>query len=314
MFRKGILYIHVGWSKTGTSAIQNSLQHYCSKLKEQGILYPQSFQWPDHSHHPFALAFKDSIVGYKSKMTDIEALEKLDLEMQESGLSNVLISSELSPMYFANDHFKHYVRRSFRKVKIIFTIRRQSEMLLSLFNQLVKDPNVRFNSSIFLLGMRNLCHYNFYEVIAGWAKVVGKRNIKVITYDRTIVNKFLGYFDIKLDISEHPDTQKNSSIPNQILLLIQHFGKKVNSNQEYLGLQNEFIQNLAEYEGKYGNEIIFSNFEQQAFDSYFRQSNEQLAKQYQLDNGFYKKIEYKSIRGVSPKVLKYPYDILNAVE
>ena len=89
-------------------------------------------------------------------MTPKQALEKLRLEMQASPAESVLLSSELSPFYFNNPRFSAFVSEHFSRVVVIFTIRAQSELLLSLFNQLVKDPNVRYGASLFTLAMRNI--------------------------------------------------------------------------------------------------------------------------------------------------------------
>lgn len=285
MMKKDTLYLHVGWSKTGTSAIQSQIQNQQEDFLERGILYPQSLQWPDHSHHPFALSFKGS-GAYQSDLTPEQALEKLRLEMVASPAESVLLSSELSPFYFNNPRFSAFVSEHFSRVKVIFTIRPQSELLLSLFNQLVKDPNIRYGASLFALAMRNIHWLNFYQNIRQWSDVVGKENIMVIPYSQNVVQDFFGKFSLPVRDDAEPESGPrivNPSLPTRCLAVLQARGRKATDAASFARIRNEVVELSARIPEERDKFKLFSVPEQQALDDHFRKGNESLGKEFSID-------------------------------
>lgn len=290
---KKILYLHVGWSKTGTSAVQSQAQKQRDDLLNKGILYPQSLQWPDCSHHPFALAFKgDKRGGYTVDMSAVEAMDVLKQEMSESNTPSVLISSELSPIYYHNPRFAEFAKTNFDEVKIIFTVRLQSELLMSLMNQLVKDPNIRYKGSLFQLGMQNIQHLSYLKRIQIWEKFVGKENIHCLMYSRNIVQDFLGFFDVGVNDSGE-DIVVNKSVPNRILPLLQDLSADL-SNQDYLEKTEVLINDTTANPSAFNEYEMFSSGEQRAFDTYFEVMNQELEKHY-LENDFPNNKSYEPI-------------------
>lgn len=284
MMKKDTLFLHVGWSKTGTSAIQAQIQAQKEDFLAEGILYPQSLQWPDHSHHPFALSFKGSGT-YQSDMTPGQALEALRLEMQASPAQSVLLSSELSPFYFNNPRFRAFVKEHFETVKVMFTVRPQSELLLSLFNQLVKDPNVRYGGTPFVLAMRNIQWLNFYKKIVQWSGVVGKENIMVVPYSKNVVQDF--FRKLELFVREDNDSVKekrivNPSMPTRCLALLQARGSKATDAASFERIKNEVIE-LAEKTAKKNDTYnLFLISEQRAFDEYYEVDNKLLQNEFSV--------------------------------
>ncbi|WP_276756603.1 hypothetical protein [Pseudoalteromonas marina] len=290
---KKILYLHVGWSKTGTSAVQSQAQRQREDLLANGVLYPQSLQWPDHSHHPFALAFKgDKGGGYSVDMSAVDAMNMLKSELQDSGAESVLISSELSPIYYHNPRFVEFVNESFDEVKVLFTVRLQSELLMSLMNQLVKDPNIRYKGSIFQLAIQNLNTLSYYKRIKVWEKFVGKANIHCFSYSKNIVGDFLNFFGVELDDLGN-ELVINKSVPNRILPLLQSLSPEL-TNQQYLDKTEELIRQTQSEAHGYKQIELFSVGEQHAYDNYFEVMNHELTKEY-LTEKFPKDKEYRSV-------------------
>ncbi|SEN44475.1 hypothetical protein [Halomonas caseinilytica] len=300
--KKDTLYLHVGWSKTGTSAIQAQIQEQKDDFLAKGVLYPQSLQWPDHSHHPFALSFQGS-GSYQSNMTPAEALEALRLEMESSPAHDVLISSELSPFYFNNSKFKEFVAQHFERVQVIFTVRSQSELLLSLFNQLVKDPNVRYGASLFSLSMRNIHWLNFYQNVKQWADVVGANNITVIPYGLSVVEDFFEKFSIPVQYKDaNGNRTVNPSLPTRCLAVLQARGRKATDAAGFSRIRNEVISLSAKIPTDRDRHVLFSVPEQQALDDYFKQGNQMLANEYGIDVSQFQKAQYKPIKVLPPGV------------
>ncbi|MEW6133722.1 MAG: hypothetical protein AB1591_11260 [Pseudomonadota bacterium] len=300
--KKDTLYLHVGWSKTGTSAIQSQIQAQREDFLARGILYPQSLQWPDHSHHPFALSFQGSGV-YKSSLTAEQALETLRAEMEASPAPDVLLSSELSPFYFDNAAFRRFVEAHFSRVKVLFTLRCQSELLLSLFNQLVKDPNIRYGTSLFSLAMRNLGRLNFYQGIKRWHEVVSSDNLIAVPYGKDVVARFLAVFGVAMrETQGQGDGIVNPSLPTRCLAVVQARGRKATDNADFIRIRDSVVEMASHVSEEHDQFILFSIAEQQTFDQHFRHDNQLLAKLMQFDPGSIRKIEYRQIRALPPNI------------
>lgn len=301
--KKETLYLHVGWSKTGTSAIQAQVQAQKDDFLDKGILYPQALQWPDHSHHPFALAFQGKSGTYHSEMTAAQALDKLRLEMAESRASDVLISSELSPFYLDNSRFNEFVHQHFSDVKVVFTIRPQSDLLLSLFNQLVKDPNVRYSSSLFTLAMRNIGWLNFYQNIKKWAGAVGPDNVIVISYSDAIVEDFFHEFSIPVEYKGDDESRVvNPSLPIRCLAVLQLRGRKAGDNASFVRIRDDVIalaDNIPKDRDRY---VLFPVAEQRALDDHFKQGTQLLAQEYGLEIASLQKKNYKPVNVLPPSI------------
>lgn len=300
MMKKDTLYLHVGWSKTGTSAIQSQIQQQRADFLEKGILYPQSLQWPDHSHHPFALSFKGS-GAYQSDMTPAQALDKLLLEMDASPSEDVLLSSELSPFYFNNPKFKDFVSNHFDKVKVLFTVRPQSELLLSLFNQLVKDPNIRYSASLFSLAMRNISWMNFNQNINQWRKAVGSENLFVVPYSKSVVDDFFGKFNIPVKYEKSEATRiVNPSLPTRCLAILQTRGRKATDNASFSRIKDEVIEIANKLPVENDRHILFSVPEQEAFDDLFKQGNQLISEEFGFDLARIQKQDYNPVKVLPP--------------
>lgn len=297
---KNTLYLHVGWSKTGTSAIQSKIQQQVSDFENKGILYPQNIQWPDHSHHPFALSFKGS-GAYQGNMTPPEAIEKLRLEMESSRLDSVLLSSELSPFYFNNPRFKVFVEKNFKQVKVLFTIRNQSELLLSLFNQLVKDPNVRYDGSLFALAMRNINWIDFNKNINKWRKVVGSENLAVIPYSKSVVQDFFSVFDIPVSLNEGVnDPIVNPSLPTRCLSILQAKGRDATDNASFTRIKNDVIKSASTLSKENDKYLLFSVPEQQSFDDLFKPGNIRISEEFGFNIDKILKTKYEPVKVIPP--------------
>lgn len=297
--KKKILYLHVGWSKTGTSAVQSKIQEQYYDFIEAGILYPQSIQWVDNSHHPFALSFMSN-GPYKSATSLHETLMKLSDEMTESRAESVLISSELSPFYFEYKEFLDFVDKNFSCIKIIFSLRRQSEILASLFNQLIKDDNIRYRGTIFSLAMNNLEYLDFYIKIKKWSEFVGVDNIIILKYGEKIVDDFLSLFAVKLRAHTTESEIKNQSLPYRCLLGIQEVCKGIDDPEKYKEARKKFVEISSSISIEDDKASIFSVVEQVAFDDYFRRNNMLLEKDFDLDFSEMNRVPYRHIMAIPP--------------
>ncbi|TCS41932.1 hypothetical protein [Reinekea marinisedimentorum] len=285
------LYLHIGWSKTGTSAIQKQLDSQYETLRSKGILYSKSMQMNDNAHHNFALAF-GGIVGYKSKYSVAEALKEVDAEMARSSCNSALISSELSPFYYNNKLFCDWVSQ-FDRVKVIATVRRQSELLLSLYNQLIKDPQVRFQGTFLQLCFSNIAKVNFFPHLQRWADKVGDDNIVIVNYEDGVVDSFLSYFDLTVD-SNASEVVVNESLPNSVLRQVQLQNRNVIDAGLYRNNRDQVI-NTYKNSAEKPSELHITSGELREIDNFFEYPNNVLANRFTDRNVLFSKKNYKDV-------------------
>lgn len=287
------LYLHIGWSKTGTSAIQFQLDLQYDALKKQGVLYSKKLQMNDQAHHHFALAFAP-IHGYPAKYKIPEVLDLLEQEMIDEGCKSALVSSELSPLYFNNPRFQQWVKK-FKKVVVIGTVRQQSDLLLSLFNQLVKDPHVRFQGRFFQMAVNNFPKLNYFQQLSRWVEKVGKENLKVVRYSETVVDDFLALFDLTLQ-SSSSNVVVNPSLPTSALLLLQERTLHVTEVPQYTHIRDKLIK---EIKNKPADEkpkrVLLTAGELRAIDNHFKSANMHVAKDFLSQSDLFIDKPYKDL-------------------
>lgn len=298
------LYLHVGWSKTGSSAVQLALHTNRAKYKAHGLLYPESIQWGDHSHHHFSLAFQ-AIKGHTTRYSQSQAIELLESEYKESGCHSVIVSSELSPFYFSHPAFCQFADRNFDRVVVIFTIRRQSEFIMSLYNQLTKDSRVRYSGSLFTLTIANLSRLNYDLQIKQWSDKVGTANVEVIKYNQHIVKTVHDYF--KIECGDDPtglEYQTNLSVPNEVLIAIKQANKNVNDPIEYNKNKDLVLAMYEKIEKKTHPQRLFSISEQRALDNHFQAGNDNIASLYLDEVTLFPPKKYEPINFIPLRTLR----------
>lgn len=273
---KKILYLHIGWSKTGTSAVQKQLDLQFEELKSKGILYSKVMQMNDQAHHHFALAFK-GIHGYPPKYNVDTVIKLLNEEMDSNQCESLILSSELSPHYFNNPKFMNWISR-FDEVKILATVRRQSELLLSLFNQLVKDPQVRFQGTFFQLAISNFPKVNYFQHLQAWARHFGDDNIKLFLYSSEIVQQVVNYFNLSFKESTE-DRIVNPSLPNNLLHLMQQKTKGMNDPEQYRKVREKLLVEYKNITSK-PNKMLVTKGELKVIDQHFEHPNNVAAQRF----------------------------------
>jgi hypothetical protein len=300
------LILHPGWSKTGTSAIQKALNSCSEYLVDNGVLYSKKLQQIDNAHHKFALAF-GSRGPYTSPLSAGEAINLLNEEFSTSECHTLILSSELSPIYFRHRAFEEFAKTTFDEVELVFTIRDQASLLLSLFSQLVTDPNVRYRESIFLLFMKNIEDLNFYEKISAWLEYVSKDSIKVLPYSRKIVSDFfalLGIDEAQVILADGV----NKSIHPKYLIALQDQCRNLDNADDFRKRKDHVLNILRKAsESKkieYPIQNLFSVQEQKSVDSYYHSSNEKISTEFLEGSPLFSKESYKHIFAYAPAAFK----------
>ena len=185
---------HVGFHKTGTTALQESFSKNCEELKALGIIYPDLGQ---KAHHRAAWALAGRIWGWKNRggvQTPIAEWQKIVKSIKKNR-GTTLISSE----FFCEldeekiNKFKNDIKVD--DVTIVFTLRPLVKLLSSSYQQYLKyglTPTYEewLHSVLDEPGVSKLTptfwkRHEHGRVVSQWAKVFGPENVLVVVADET---------------------------------------------------------------------------------------------------------------------------------
>jgi hypothetical protein len=131
--------IHIGLHKTGTSSIQRFLQENRQTLFAEGLIYDcPTKRWPNH--HLVA-------TGIRNGQVDSEIRRFLAGLIEGRGERTVLLSSEM----FAEADFDVETFRALLdglRVGVIAYLRNPCDQLVSSYNEVVRDPKIRWMKRI----------------------------------------------------------------------------------------------------------------------------------------------------------------------
>ena len=197
--------IHIGYSKTGTTAVQNFLAQNRSVLGENGVLYPDIrykgtyLGARDHNLLAWTMTGKHSWF----RMPPTEYIRQIERQVERSPLVHTVSLSGESfagvPAPWDFPSAEEYVAAQKRKihdlrelladhpVQILVYLRRQDLWVNSAINHIIKTEGLvgrpLFQSVDAFL---NLIHprLDYHAVLAMWAKEFGERNIIVAPYEK----------------------------------------------------------------------------------------------------------------------------------
>ena len=216
------LILHIGLPKTGTSSIQYALNRAREKLLKHGILYPETGQWADYSHHGLGFALR-GVSDYGGQ--PVEAVETLLDALSEEydkhrSAETVLISSEIFQALVWPKRIAALKRFTdqFEQVKIIAVLRRQDLLLESLFKQHVKDPTVALSESVEDYFDRVGGWFNYKNFLSRWSDLYGRDNLLLIPHNArqrdSILTEFTNVLSAQTGrkIALKPGKKKNLSL------------------------------------------------------------------------------------------------------
>jgi hypothetical protein len=188
------VFIHAGFHKTGTTALQHSLQASTNQLKAAGYRYPIVDQGTSQSGSVLALA--DRGWGWQargSKTIPKRVWTKL-VKQARSGGENIVLSSE----FFSelDEAQVHQVKEAFAglEVEVIFTLRAFDKLFPSTYQQALKSGS-SYSYEVWL--ERTVTDYfaeqktGFWKrnrhahVISRWMQIFGAENVTLITADES---------------------------------------------------------------------------------------------------------------------------------
>ncbi len=219
------VYLHVGWEKTGSSAIQVFGARNQKWLNKHGIHYPLMGTLPQH-----VALYRDLKKGYTSLMRRSRDAIRAQIDACEHDA--MIFSHEslhsCSPAMFA-DIFDGC------DVRIIAYTRRPDAAMISFFVTMARFgqmPVHNLHKCIRMFAKSNLGHFDYYWSLRGFVSEFGRDAISVRHYDRNemvggqTVSDFMHVLGIDdLSGSKWPEDQANLSLDADQFAIVLGFAK-----------------------------------------------------------------------------------------
>ena len=258
------LILHVGFHKSGTSALQESLANQRDELHKAGVLYPSIGK---KAHHRVAWGLSQKPWGWKAKgaeTTPYKTFSRMASLINLSSAPKIILSSEffaeLEPQYLQK--LASSIRG--RQIKILFTLRPLAKLLSSSYQQYLKfglkadyvewlhsvldEPGVsKLNPTFWKRHMHG-------EVVAKWASVFGVENISVLIVDEQrpellyeSINNYLGLPAGFL--KPEPEGSNRSLSVEEVSLLLElnrRFPEEREWNEYLIFIRNGYIREITD--------------------------------------------------------------------
>jgi hypothetical protein len=256
--------LHVGFHKSGTTALQESLFAQRKELEAKGVLYP-SVGW--QAHHRIAWAIARKRWGWKDrggKTTPHFTWTKMLWRIRLSKANKVVLSSEfLSELPLEKIQILKNQLRG-RQVKVLFTLRPLVKLLSSSYQQYLKyglkEDYVTWLHSVFDVPGKSKLNPTFWkrhlhgDVIARWAQVFGKENISVVIVDEQkpelLFDSVNDYLELPAGFVKTQPTGSNRSLSLEEMTLLLEINKRFPQKRswpEYLTfIRNGYVRELTD--------------------------------------------------------------------
>jgi hypothetical protein len=201
------LFIHIGYHKTGSTALQKSLSELQPQLSRAGWVYPPGLSaWP--SHPELAWAFSAKNYPWQDRTYGLEEVKSYFtpyLEMSRD--AHVILSSEeFCRMEEALDGLLQMARwlEPYDPI-IIGYVRDPLEFLVSRYRHEVQEGAERANFADFVCTLQNLRSADFPERTRLWSQVFGQAVWR--DYDQTHQGIWDDFVRVTgIDIAERPSS------------------------------------------------------------------------------------------------------------
>lgn len=172
------LVLHIGMGKTGTTALQEFFWLNRAQLKECGIFYP-TYGTVAHAHHLLSPFTPNDLKNEWKFIAASEWIPKLNGTPSDS----ILLSSELIA-WASRDEIVDFCRsvQAWFNVTVVIYLRRQDNMVIANYNQLVKAGSQR--RELDQTWEEDAARFDYWKIIEPWANCLGSSHIVVRPYER----------------------------------------------------------------------------------------------------------------------------------
>lgn len=259
------LVLHVGFHKSGTSALQEAFHVQREELLTRGILYPDIGK---KAHHRIAWALTQKPWGWKTRggeKTPFRKFSKLAKKINRSKQPKVVLSSEFFSELTPNQIQQFASAIKGRQVRVLFTLRPLVKILSSSYQQYLKygtkaDYESWLHSVLDEPGVSKVNptfwkRHMHADVISNWANAFGPDSVTVLIVDEQkpefLFDEVNSYLDLPNNFLKQQSTGTNRSLSLEeisLLLAINKYFPKERSWTEYLiFIRNGYIRRLTDF-------------------------------------------------------------------
>jgi hypothetical protein len=278
------LYLHIGYHKTGTSAVQAFMASNAQLLATRGILYPNVGR-AGNSHALLAISLKKTNISLDAERLYAELAE----ESARSNAGKVVISSENFMENIPPETVAAQVAKTGLAARVVVYLRRQDLWLQSLYNEVVRDPSRRYTGSIGNMREVRQGIADYFKVISHWAESFGQENLIVRVLEQEQLPKGL-YWDFVNAIGADyhhdywtPDDSVNLNVgfSDVLILALRRLNQIAMTRDMYIRMIAAFAE-MARHPAyvKEGEYELLSSVEANSILNKFSAGNEQIANQY----------------------------------
>lgn len=292
------LYLHIGTSRTGTTAIQRFCTDNLKFLKENNCCYPVAkyrYKYISPRRNGSFLVYNAIVpegqdVGlYNEKMLDdcfstlVKSFENCDKVL----LSNENLWGRLGLRYTERwDRLKKLSEDENFNIKLIVYLRRQDEWIESSWNQRIKHEN--YDKTIEEYVEEIIWPLDYYKRLEELSKLVGKENIIVRRYEKgqlldgSSVSDLLNILGIEYDDKQRSINYAdpiNIRLTNNMLYLKRMINHYSASNK----IKDSFVEKgllAASQESNAPKTAMFPIEKAKAFYEKYSESNKKVAEEY----------------------------------
>lgn len=281
------LYIHIGWSRTGTKSIQRGLIANADTLMSQSYYIPQTGKTAESSRH------FSGIRAIKQDFPPVEQFNELFREIHERPEENFIISNEgFRIMTEAQiETFRRAIPEDVQPVIIVY-IRRQDKHFQSSWGQNIKTliENISFEDFV----NNHIARFssNYDKAISLWAKFFGFDNIRLRIFEDAIKQGDV-FYDF-LNTCDIEDTEQFASVglvnttPSLKTLEIFRRLSEEYTRQELLSIPNQVRRKFCELVLTHMDSLEWNNSKlnllapdiRKSINARYAEPNAQLAKRY----------------------------------
>lgn len=285
------IYIHIGTEKTGTKSIQNFCCSRRDFLKKNNLFYPCNMDRKyifNITHWPLAAALSQNnkFIPEEKRFSAKELFDELKSDIEQSEEERILISAEPFSVNVIRPERIAELRALLieYEVKIILYLRRQDDYYISHTSTKVKGGvHIQGNKYSAEEAINNPARYNYLELVKKWAKVFGKQNMIIKTFEESslknqnILSDFFEIFDMDVSQFEAQAQRQNTSLSLDALYFMNLVNRELNLDPRE---RSRIYSLLEKRESKFKIKNLISPTERKKILEHYRTSNETLAKDY----------------------------------
>lgn len=284
------VYLHIGISKTGTTAIQKFLNGETENLAAAGVQYLRAGRnTGGESHHRLARIYKAGSCGRG-------VLENIRQEILGSDCHSFVVSSEMFEYLEARSISR--LKRDFSGFRLVLVVylRYQDQAMSSMYNELVKKHacDLSFSEHVSTTPRKDLLLYG--KMLDKWSKALGKENIRARIFEKDrfyngdLIQDFLNVIDVAGTAFESRSFQKNEAVSSVVVQILSDINRSMSYSVDHAkhygpacklsGILTRLIkEQFPEIAGN-TNSFFSSESEYNNFIEYYERDNAKISKKY----------------------------------